>query len=203
MFGEYYKKPSNKYDFKKKIMAAMKRRHDKVSAPGAHSSSSNPEDYETPSAVDKLAEKLYKEYKEITDKKEALRRDTEALKQNIQAASDTLAPPPPPLPPCPRNELKQPSLAARNPLSAIDNNVPLLLDEDYDTKEKKRQRLTSKDASGDIKNFMESGGGMKELFSEYMESKKKTEAQRNLMELYKMKARGEISQEEFDLLKNT
>jgi hypothetical protein len=49
---------------------------------------------------------------------------------------------------------------------------------------------------------MGSGGGMKDLFSEYMESKKKTEVQRNLMELYKMKARGEISQEEFDLLKN-
>ncbi len=124
-------------------------------------------------------------------------RDTEALKQNKQVKSDTLAPPPPSLPPCPRNELKQTSLAAHNPLSTIDNNVPFMLDEDYDTKEKKRQRLTSKDASGDIKNFMGPEGGMKEMFSEYMESKKKTEVQRNLMELFKMKAKGEISQEEF------
>jgi hypothetical protein len=62
MFGECCKKPSNKYDFKKKNMAAMKCCHDKVSAPGAHSSSSSPEDHESPSAVDKLTEKLYTEY---------------------------------------------------------------------------------------------------------------------------------------------
>jgi hypothetical protein len=131
------------------------------------------------------------------DRKKALRRDSEALKQSIQEASDMLAPPP--LPSSPKMEFKPPSSAAHYPLSTIDNNVPLLLYENFDSKEKKSQCLTAKDASGVIKK---SADDMKDLFSEYMESKNTVEVQRNLMELYKMKARGEISQEEFDELRN-
>ena len=61
---------------------------------GTHSSSNNPNDHEDLLEVDKLSVRLYVEYQEAVDVQEALRHDNLLEKENIQNASNFLAPNP-------------------------------------------------------------------------------------------------------------
>jgi hypothetical protein len=42
---ELYKHPKNTYDFKNKVMSAVKKHYERVHGPGTHSSSGNPSDH--------------------------------------------------------------------------------------------------------------------------------------------------------------
>ena len=53
-----FKRLGNLYDFKKKVVAGMKAQHGKVTGRGTHATSTDPDDFEDVSAVDRLAEKL-------------------------------------------------------------------------------------------------------------------------------------------------
>jgi hypothetical protein len=119
---ELYKRPRNTYDFKNKVLSAIKARY----GPGTHSSSNNPNDHEDLLEVDKLSVHLYVEYQEAVDNQEALRRDNLLEKENIQNASNFLAPNPQPLP-CSSDVIQ-------NPLSAISNEAPALVNNDVSPK---------------------------------------------------------------------
>jgi hypothetical protein len=124
---ELYKRPRNTYDFKNKVLSAIKAiRNDRVNGPGTHSSSNNPNDNENLLEVDKLSMRLYVEYQEVVDIQEALRCDNLLEKENIQNASNFLAPYPQPLP-CSSDVIW-------NPLSAIFNKAPALVNNDVSPK---------------------------------------------------------------------
>ena len=55
---EKYKRPKNTYDFKNKVLSAMKVRYDRTTGPGTHSSSDNPGDHEDVLPVDEIAVRL-------------------------------------------------------------------------------------------------------------------------------------------------
>jgi hypothetical protein len=84
----YFKRPSNLYDFKKKV-SAMKSRYRKVTARGSHSDNvvSGGEDV---SAVDSLAVTLSMEMQSALDKQEAARREAELLKARKITVSNIL-----------------------------------------------------------------------------------------------------------------
>ena len=78
------------------------------------------------------------EYQEAVDIQEALQRDNLLEKENIQNASNFLVPNPWPIP--------QTSDAIHNPLSAINNEAPALVNDEVSAKPPigtKKQRLTS------------------------------------------------------------
>jgi hypothetical protein len=118
---ELYNRPQKVYDFKTKVLSAMKVRYEKVSGPCSHSTSGSPSDHEDLSTVDELSVRLYMEFQEAVDVQEALRRDKLLEKENINNASQFLAPNPSPLP--------QTSATAQNPFSAISNKAPALVNE--------------------------------------------------------------------------
>jgi hypothetical protein len=95
---EKYKRPKNTYNFKNKILVVMKARYTRVTGPGAHSSSQIPEDHEDVLPFDELDVRLYVEYQEAVNVQEALRRDNLLDKENVNHASQFLAPHPQPLP---------------------------------------------------------------------------------------------------------
>jgi hypothetical protein len=95
---ELYKRLQKVYDFKTKVLTAMKPRHERVSGPGSHSNSHNPTDHEDLSVVDELSVCLFVEFQESVDIQEALRRNNLLETENINNASQFLAPNPPPLP---------------------------------------------------------------------------------------------------------
>jgi hypothetical protein len=95
---ELYKRLQKVYDFKTKVLSAMKVWYERVSGPCSHSTSGNPSDHEDLSAVDELSVHLYVEFQEAVDIQEALRHDKLLEKENINNASKYLAPNPPPLP---------------------------------------------------------------------------------------------------------
>ena len=114
---ELYKRPRNTYDFKNKVLSAIKAiRNDRVNGPGTHSSSNNPNDNENLLEVDKLSMRLYVEYQEVVDIQEALRCDNLLEKENIQNATNFLAPTPQPLP--------RSVAVTRHPLNALSNEAP-------------------------------------------------------------------------------
>jgi hypothetical protein len=95
---ELYKRPQKVYDFKSKVMSAMKAHYERVSGPCSHSNSHNPSDHEDLSVVDELSVRLFMEFQESVDIQEAIRCDNLLEKENVNNASQFLAPNPPPLP---------------------------------------------------------------------------------------------------------
>jgi hypothetical protein len=117
----YFKRPSNLYDFKKKVLSAMKSRYRKVTACGSHSGDvvSGDEDV---SVVDSLAVTLSMEMQSALDKQEAARREAELLKARKVTVSNILVPPPSDVPSEIMSQTQQ-SAAIRNPLSVLTGNV--------------------------------------------------------------------------------
>jgi hypothetical protein len=62
--GRYYKRHACEYTFRNTAVASFTARAQAVQQPGAHSKSSNPNDFENISQADKLAIKLLKERQE-------------------------------------------------------------------------------------------------------------------------------------------
>jgi hypothetical protein len=91
----YFKRPSNLYDFKKKVLSAMKSRYRKITNRGTHSGDAVCGD-EDVSAVDSLAVKLSLEMQSAFDKEEARSQEAEMWKAQKKAVSNILVPPPPP-----------------------------------------------------------------------------------------------------------
>ena len=107
------------YDFKKKVLVAMKARHDRVTGRGTHAGCNEAQD-EDLLAVDSLAEKLYKGMMEVVDRNEASHRKAELMKALKRSASNILVPPPPPDLPCLGT---QQSAAIQNPLSVLTGKI--------------------------------------------------------------------------------
>jgi hypothetical protein len=116
---EQYKRPQKIYDFKNKVVSAMKAHYERVSAPGSHSTSNDPGDHEDLSEMDQLCMRLYVEYQEALDIQEAIKCNNLLDKENVTNASQFLAPNPQPFP-C--------SVAVtHHPLSAMSNEAPALV----------------------------------------------------------------------------
>ena len=90
-----FKKPAHTYDFRKKVISAMKLRYLKVTGHRTHSGDPLT-DNEDISVVDRLAVKLYQEMQLAIDKEEAARREAAMWKAQKQAVSNILVPPPNP-----------------------------------------------------------------------------------------------------------
>jgi len=118
---ELYKRPQKVYDFKNKVVSAMKHHYERVSAPGSHSSSNDPGDHEDLSELDQMCVRLYQEYQEALDILEAIKRDNLLDKENVANATQFLAPNPQPLP--------RSVAVTRHPLSAISNEAPALVND--------------------------------------------------------------------------
>jgi hypothetical protein len=100
-----FKKPSHMYDFRKKIISAMKLRYLKVTGHGTHSGDVVPDNKDV-SAVDHLVVKLYQEMQLAIDKEEAACHEAAMWKAQKQAVSNILVPiPNPDLPSAPHNNL--------------------------------------------------------------------------------------------------
>ncbi len=65
-----FKRPTNMYDFKKKVLAVMKVRHDRAAGHVTHAGFNDAQD-EDFAAVDSLAEKLYNKMMDVVDRNEA------------------------------------------------------------------------------------------------------------------------------------
>jgi hypothetical protein len=199
---ELYKRPKNTYDFKNKVMSAVKIRYERVNGPGRHSSSCNPSDHEDVLMVDQLASRIFVEYQEAIDIQEALKRDNLQDKENVNNASQFLAFHPQPLP--------RSSDVTRNPLSSLSNEVPSLVS-DISPKPAttKKQRLTSYDTNDIMVNFASVNKDSELAFQELLKAKIETEKdkaasekRRYMMFLIEKKASGAITNEEFELFKN-
>ena len=118
---EKYKHLKNTYDFKNKVLSVMKVQYERITGPGTHSCSDNPGDHEDVLPIDELAVRLYIEYQEAVDAQEAYRCNNLLEKENINNASQFLAPHPQPLP--------RSADISRNPLSSLSNEVPSLISE--------------------------------------------------------------------------
>jgi hypothetical protein len=148
---------------------------------------------------------LYVEYQEAIDIQEAIRQNNLLEKENILNASQFLAPNPQPLP--------RTSDAIHNPLSAISNEVPALVNDEVPPKPligTKKQRLTSYDPNGVMVSFVTSNQSSELAFQEMMKCKMEAEKEKAaiekchfLMYFNEKKASGAISKEEFELFKNT
>jgi hypothetical protein len=90
-----FKRLMNMYDFKKKVLAAMKVRHDRVAGHGTHAGYNEAQD-EDVTAVDSLAEKLYNKMMKVVDQNKASHSEAELMKALKKSASNILVPPPPP-----------------------------------------------------------------------------------------------------------
>jgi hypothetical protein len=166
------------YDFKKKVLVAMKARHDRVTGRGTHAGCNEAQD-EDLLAVDSLAEKLYKEMMEVVDRNKASCCKAELMKVLKKSASNILVPPPPPDLPCLGT---QQSSAIRNPLSMLTGNVPNNMpnfDEEValaiTPRVAKRQWLTNNDCGAAIGKFVEKSGNHFATFSTFVENKAKAD----------------------------
>jgi hypothetical protein len=102
-----FKKPMHTYDFRKKVILAMKSRYLKVTGCGTHSGDPLTGSKDI-SAVDCLAVKLYQEMQLAIDKDEAAHHEAAMWKVQKQAVSNILVPPPHPyLPSDPNNPTQQ------------------------------------------------------------------------------------------------
>ena len=202
---ELYKRPQKVYDFKNKVVSAMKHHYERVSAPGSHSSSNDPGDHEDLSELDQLCVRLYLEYQEALDIQEAIKRDNLLDKENVANATQFLAPNPQPLP--------RSVAVTRHPLSAISNEAPALVNDEVSPKPPigtKKQRLTSYDTNEVMISFATANQSSELAFQEMMKCKMEAEKEkaaiekrRFLMFLIEKKASGAISNEEFELFKDT
>jgi hypothetical protein len=192
------------YDFKKKVLGAMKARHDRVTGRGTHAGYNEDQD-EDLSAVDSLAEKLYKEMMEVVDRNEASPREAELMKSLKKSASNILVPlPPPDLP----SLGTQQSTAVRNPLSVLTGNIPNNvpnLDEELalaiTPRMAKRQRLTNNDCGDAIGKFVEKSGDLFATFSTFVENKAKADNRSLLLQLLDKLEKGIITQHQFEAMK--
>ncbi len=89
-----FKRPSNSYDFKKKVLSAMKSRYHKVTGCGMHSGDVVSGDKDL-FAVDSFAVKLSSEMQSALDWQEAAHQEVELLKARKVSVSNILVPPPP------------------------------------------------------------------------------------------------------------
>jgi hypothetical protein len=195
-----FKQPKNTYDFKNKVLSAMKVWYDRITGPGTHSSLSNPGNHEDVLVVDELAVRLYVEYQEAFDLQEALKHDNLLEKENINVASQFLAHHPQPLPH---------STDTCNPLSSLSNEIPSLVSKiSPKPTTMKKQRLTSYDTNNVMINFAavnkDSGIAFQNLMKTKMEVEKEVafDKRRYVMFLIEKKESGAISNEEFELFKN-
>ncbi len=108
------------------------------------------------------------EFQESVDIQEALRCDNLLEKENINNTSQFLAPNPPPLP-----------RATRNPLSAISNEAPALVNE-VSPKHigTKKQHLTLYDTNEVMVSYAASNKELELAFQELMKSKLETEKEK-------------------------
>jgi hypothetical protein len=202
---EQYKRPQKIYDFKNKVVSGMKAHYERVSAPGSHSTSNDPGDHEDLSEMVQLCVRLYVEYQEALDIQEAIKRDNLLDKENVTNASHFLAPNPQPLP--------RSVAVTRHPLSAISNEAPALVNDEVSPKppiETKKQRLTSYDTNEVMISFATANQSPELAFQETMKCKMEAEKEkaaiekhRFLMFLIEKKASRAISNEEFELFKDT
>jgi hypothetical protein len=191
-----FKRPTNIYDFKKKVLVAMKVRHDRVTGRGPHAGCNEAQD-EDLLAVDSLAEKLYKEMMEVVDRNEASHHKAELMKALKRSASNILVPPPPPDLPCLGT---QQSAAIQNPLSVLTGNVPNNvpnLDEEValaiTPRVAKRQRAISK--------FVEKSGNLFATFSTFVENKVKADNRSFLLQLLDKLEKVIITQHLFEAMR--
>jgi hypothetical protein len=84
---EQYKWPQKIYDFKNKVVSAMKAHYERASAPGSHSTSNDPGDHEDLSELDQLCLRLFAEFQEALEIQEAIKRDNLLDKENVANAS--------------------------------------------------------------------------------------------------------------------
>ena len=197
-----YKRPKNTYNFKNKVVSAVKKRYERVNGPGTHSSSSNPSDHEDVLVVDQLASRIFIEYQEAIDIQEALKRDNLQDKENVDNASQFLAPHPQPLP--------RSTDITRNPLSSLSNEVPSLVREiSPKPTGTKKQWLSSYDTNNIMVNFASVNKDSELAFQDLLKTKMEvekdkaaSEKRRYMMFLIEKKASGAITNEEFELFKN-
>jgi hypothetical protein len=142
--------------------------------------------------------RLYVEYQEALDIQEAIRCDNLLDKENVTNALQFLAPNLQPLP-C--------SVAVTcHLLSAISNEAPALVNDEVSPKPPigtKKQRLTSYDTNEVMISFATAKQSSELAFQEMMKCKMAIEKHRFLMFLIEKKASGAISNEEFELFKDT
>jgi len=204
-----FKKPAHTYDFRKKVISAMKSRYLKVTGRGTHSGDalSGSEDI---SAVDHLAVKLYQEMQLAIDKEEAARREAAMWKAQKQAVSNILVPPPNPDLPSASSNPTQQSAPVRNPLSVVTgvinntNDAPSLEEEMaaiVTPKVAKRQRLTNNDCGDAINKFAEKSSVFYSAFSNYFENKAKADNRSFLLQLLDKLEKGVITQQQFEEMK--
>jgi hypothetical protein len=117
-------------------MKAIEVRSGKVTNPGTQYTSNDPERHEDVSEVDKLAEKLWKEHHKHKDCALAVRLDKQAQDALIQSASNSLAPPPPPLPTT-LEEINTSELNVRNGMSSLEGGRPIMLSPLFEETKKK------------------------------------------------------------------
>ncbi len=180
----------------------MKIRYERVNGPGHHSSSSSPSDHEDVLVVDQLASRIFIEHQEAVDVQEALKRDNAQDKENVDNASQFLAPHPRPLP--------RSADVTRNPLSSLSNEVPSLISEtSLKPTTTKKQRLTSYDTNDIMMNFASLNKDSELAFQDLLKTKMEvekdkaaSEKRRYIMFLIEKKACGAITDEEFKLFNN-
>jgi hypothetical protein len=179
--------------------------YERVSAPGSHSTSNDPGDHEDLSELDQLCLRLYVEYQEALDIQEAIKHDNLLDKENIANALQFLAPNPQPLP--------RSVAITHHPLSTISNEAPELVNNDVFPKPligTKKQQLTSYDTNEVMISFATANQSSELAFQEMMKCKMEAEKEKAaiekhcfLMFLIEKKASRAISNEEFELFKNT
>jgi hypothetical protein len=210
-----FKRPANVYDFKKKVLSAMKARYLRVTSRGSHSVDVDGD--EDVSMVDRLAVKMQTEMTEVQDKEEATRREAELWKAQKKAVSNILVPPP-------RPDLSeevavvsatQQLAAVRNPFSVLTGNVPQdapSLEEEMAEKVTprilKKQRLQNNDCAEAINSFNASNDKFFATFSAFVDNKAQADREAVkennrgfILQLLDKLEKGVISKMEFDELK--
>jgi hypothetical protein len=190
---EQYKRPQKINDFKSKVLSGMKVRYYRVSGPCSHLSSHNPGDHEA------------------VDIQEMIRRNNLLEKDNVSNASQFLKPNHPPLP--------RTSAVTQNPLSAIYNEAPALVNKVSPKLIGTKKQCLSSYTNEVMVSFTLSSKELELAFQELMKSKLKTDKEKIAIEKELMKSKLEmekekaaieikkkvssaISSEEFKLFKN-
>jgi hypothetical protein len=146
----------------------MKVRYERITGPCTHSCYDNPGDHEDVLPVDELAIRLYIEYQEAVDAQEAYRCDNLLEKENVNNASQFLAPHPQPLP--------RSADISCNPLSSLSNEVPSLVTEiSPKVIGTKKQRLMTYDMNDVMVSFAAVNKESEVAFQDFMRTKMEVE----------------------------